>query len=195
MTAGLLTKKWHDGCHTHPCSETRYIDSVLNELEACTFLPTPADQALCWAQARKRHEAARHNRELKYAGDGLLIHFQGALCELGTARCLRLKFELTLNTYRLPDLPFDIEVKGHTQYGGHLLVPKDQPDHHKMVLAITDRTGSRVYVAGWIYAAEAKSFLLIDPGGYDRQRGHAPRVHGVPQSDLRPIKELRELCR
>jgi hypothetical protein len=183
-------KHWDRSCHSHPCSETDRLDVLLNELNESSITLSPADLQLCSrTAARLQSESERKRlRNLRVSSQSdLEVHLMGTMGELAARKYFHLPSSLPVNTFRLPDLPGNIEVRAHKKQWYLLRVRPSDDDARRMVMAIVDGSPT-VRLAGWIVASDAKkSKITLDPNGINRP------FHAVPQDELLPMSSLRSL--
>ncbi len=131
-----------------------------------------------------------HNVDESKGASGERIHWLGALCEFAVAQELNLPLPEE-GTFQKPDLKYCIEVKLIGTVGGRLKVKPRYAPHVRVVgvqiLKGHEREPYRI--PGWQTAgfAQSHSEWLCDP--HDRKLPY----YGVPQRELRPLSELREL--
>lgn len=126
------------------------------------------------------------DREKKFSKDGELIHIQGAMCEMAVCLLLGFPHQSNEGTYRKSDLPYGIEVKGHTRADYDCRVKPDEPNDHKIVMCIQEAIYKPIWIIGWIRAKDAKKCKL---GTFGKR--HSPN-HRVPKSRLRRLWPLRK---
>ena len=120
-------------------------------------------------------------------GMGERIQLLGAVAELAVAKALNIPWRDQDGRYKQADLLDDIEVKliGVNHYG--LRVYDTIPDHYRVVGVVIPRGKERdpYRIPGWIQAGDAKrDRWLMRPFGIGLS------FYAVPQSQLRPLKEL-----
>lgn len=114
------------------------------------------------------------------------LHIEGAIGELVVSKALGLYWSGALN-FRADDLD-GVQVRSSSRAGASLILHPDDPDDAAFVL-VTGINGEYV-LPGWQIAARVKrqEFWM------DRGRNGRP-AYFVPQSELRPLSELRRLSR
>ena len=143
----------------------------------------------------KTHSHTDHRTKLSKPYDEKLarrIQALGAVGEAGVRKYLGLPLALESEIYGEADLPYLIEVKviGRPWYG--LRIYPRTPDNRRVVGIVIPpgKERERYRIAGWIWARDAKKeedWKIAPHGG--------PPMWAVPQSELRPAKELLEVVR
>jgi hypothetical protein len=154
------------------------------------------EQELALAEGQRR-QSENEKKKLKGRNLGpasgekaLQAHLMGARGEVAVASYLGLKQELftELNPVKGScDLPFSIDVKTRSNHAYDLLCFLDEKDNKKLVL-VTDQLG-KLIIHGWILAKDAKQQKYrksYSPGRFN---------YAIPQSDLKPISQLRQLVK
>ena len=155
-----------------------------------------AEQELALTEGQRR-QSENENKKRKGRNFGpssgekaLQAHLMGARGEVAVASYLRLKGKLftELNPIKGScDLPFSIDVKTRSNHSYDLLCFLDEEDEKRLVL-VTDQLG-KLIIHGWILARDAKQQK------YRKSYSPGRLNYAIPQSDLRPISELRQLIK
>lgn len=114
--------------------------------------------------------------------NGLQRHIEGACGEIAAAVVLGLPFEDTINTFKLPDLPFKIQVRTRSKPYYELIVRMDDPDDE--IFVCVTGTAPNFAVRGWMYGGDAKRPEWI------RTHGGREPAWFVPHACLRTVAEL-----
>lgn len=163
---------------------------MLNEMNECTIAFSPERLEQAKRLAIRRRSESRNCRDRKVSErDPLFIDTIGVMAEMAGCDYLGLPYVFTVNTFRAPDLPFEIEVRATEWRNGHCKVRPDDADSRRVVMAIVTSLESPVVLAGWIMARDGKQFPTRDP------HGASMPWHFVPQSALNPMSELRALVK
>jgi len=112
---------------------------------------------------------------------------ESACAELAAAKALNLYWDGSVNTFKAPDLPGNIQVRHTEHLNGRLIVREGDSDDH-IFLLVVGKVPS-MHVIGWLLGAKAKQDrFLMDPNG----RG---RAWFVPQGCLLMVEELTRTLR
>jgi hypothetical protein len=118
-----------------------------------------------------------------YVGDGWSLHVEGACGELAFAKALNVYWAGTVNVYKDADVGANIQIRTRSKANYDLLIRSDDSDDEVFVLVTG--TAPTFRVVGWILGRDAKQ------GCWEQTHGNRPPAFFVPQSELRPISELR----
>ena len=139
------------------------------------------------AGVERRINAIAKQRPAYHGVDGRSNEWQidiiGCLGELAVSKALNLYWEAVSNE-KLDSLPGDVEgyqVRSTRHQTGKLIVYETDKDDAPYILAVVNEPD--VFLAGWLYGAEAK--LAVEP-----KRGSTSNEFWVPQRMLRPMGEL-----
>lgn len=138
---------------------------------------------------RRQEEAVRKGLKDKHglefgSKDPLVCHIEGVAGEMACAQALNIYWVPTVNTFKSPDLSYDIQVKTRGRPDYDLLVrPKDDANH-VFVLVTKELTNLTYRVHGYLHGFDAKKPEYLQNHG-----GRAP-AYFVPQSALGPIEDL-----
>lgn len=123
--------------------------------------------------------------------NGMFAQQVGTLAERVVAKELDLYWSGAANTFKhTPDLSHNIEVRCVRQPSFGLRVVPSDPDDRRVVCVLVEEGKERgpYHILGWCYADEGKQRAWLKSP--DRQPYYI-----VPQHELRPFEELRELVR
>lgn len=146
------------------------------------------------SQADGRKDFYGHTED----GGGKRIQMLGSVAEKAAAKALGMYWPGTVDQNGRADIPPDIEVRliGVDHYG--LRVHPDDPDDWAVVGVVIEKGQERTKpyrLPGWIPASEAKrpewEFGSGNGAGTGKVADGRP-VFFVPQSELRPLDELRD---
>lgn len=147
-------------------------------------------QWLAWVGLHRWRNACAHQRN---AGLGPSkfnqspdLHIRGASAEFAVAVGLNLSWRPTVGDIKSRDVGSMIEVRSTDRQDGRLIVkPADSADA-PFVLVIEEQNAASYRIAGWMLGRDAQQYPILKYG--------CDPAHYVPQSDLRPIDELRGLA-
>lgn len=131
-----------------------------------------------------------HHNFTRNGVDGERIQILGSIAERAVSKACGIEWTRWVNTFKAPDLHFNIEVRliGRENYGLRVY-PRDD-DSRRVVGVVIERGMERkpYRIPGWINALHGKRpEWLIDP----LNQGHP--VYAVPQSRLHSLDVLMQL--
>lgn len=152
---------------------------------------TPEDWSLCIqvANARQVSSIKKKGRDNLYKKNGWLeehsVHVVGCVGELAVAKAIGVTWSGDVDTFKLPDLPGNIQVRHRSNPNWDLIVRQDAKDDEVYVLSRGMPPGI-IEVAGWIKAGDAKQEQwLKDWGNYGKPS------YFVPSDALNRMEDLK----
>lgn len=118
-----------------------------------------------------------------YSGCGWTEHCEGACGELVVAKTLGIYWDGSVNTFKNPDLPGNIDVRTRSRDDYELIVRPNDNDHSRFVL-VTGRC-PKYRIVGWLHGDQAKQPEWL------KNHGGRESAYFVPHSELQPIETLR----
>jgi hypothetical protein len=137
---------------------------------------------------RMRHLASvKAGRTPGYGYEGLAWteHIEGACGEMALAKCLRIYWDGSVNTFKANDLP-GIQVRTRSREDYQLIVRPGDSKEAAYVL-VTGRCPN-YEIRGWIAGKDAMREEWL------KDHGNRPAAYFVPHSALQPMSTL-EVCR
>lgn len=112
------------------------------------------------------------------------IDIEGACAEVAAAKGLNMYWSGSVNTFKLPDLACNIQVRHTIKRNGCLIVRNDDANNEKFVLVVGE--APEFFIVGWLYGGEAKD------DKYEYNPNNREPAYFVPQDKLHPISTINE---
>ena len=138
--------------------------------------------------AERQSEAVKAGMKDRHGLDpkqGLARHIEGALGEVACRRALGVDPRaLSVNTFKTPDIPPDVQVRMRT-VGSHALIVRRDDDRTDRFVHVTGQS-PRFKVWGWILGGDA-----MEHPEWVRSYGLREPAWFVEKEDLMPLAELQ----
>jgi len=112
----------------------------------------------------------------------------GAMGEVATAKHLHIYFGCHVNSWKEPDLIYNgkhLQVRTQQKKNNNFLIIRKNAKPEDLYILVLENT-PEFTIAGAIYAKDAMQDKYLTDFG----QAHRPKVWGIPQQDLFPLKEI-----